>query len=120
MVAAEPPKNLMRSLFYDPSHDDYDPDLFYSEQHEAYCCPFQACAVDDVKFDAQSDLEGHLHHAHMRVNFVCPTCFKRFTSATAHVAHIESTTKCRVKDSNNFKKVNYAHPCAPSGLTNTT
>ncbi|KAI7160201.1 hypothetical protein KC352_g26994, partial [Hortaea werneckii] len=100
---ASPQNNLMYSHFYDPESPEYDPDFFLSPYTERYECPFPGCGFEGgSSFDTPSELQDHLSWAHLRTNFSCTTCFKRFVSATALVAHIESTQRCRVKDSSNY------------------
>jgi len=67
-----------------------------------YCCPFPGC---ESPYESASDIAAHLQHTHLKTNYVCSTCLKRFTSATAIAGHMESAGRCRVKDSNNYKKV---------------
>ncbi|RMY89353.1 hypothetical protein D0862_10231 [Hortaea werneckii] len=100
---ASPQNNLMYSHFYDPESPEYDPDFFLSPYTERYECPFPGCGFEGgSSFDTPSELQDHLSWAHLRTNFSCTTCLKRFVSATALVAHIESTQRCRVKDSSNY------------------
>ncbi|KAI7707457.1 hypothetical protein KC353_g11625 [Hortaea werneckii] len=95
--------NLMYSHFYDPESPEYDPDFFLSPYTERYECPFPGCGFEGgSSFDVPSELQEHLSWAHLRTNFSCTTCLKRFGSATALVAHIESTQRCRIKDSSNY------------------
>jgi len=96
--------NLLYSKFYDPGAPDYNPDLFLHSVTLKYCCPFPGC---ESPYESASDIAAHLQHTHLKTNYVCSTCLKRFTSATAIVGHMESNGRCRVKDSNNYKKVSY-------------
>ncbi|KAK5136922.1 hypothetical protein LTR08_001429 [Meristemomyces frigidus] len=104
-ILASKPKsnNMLYSHFYDPGSPDYDPDLFLSSVTLRYCCPFPGCADNESTYDSPSDIAAHLQHAHLRHNYVCTTCYKRFKTATSLTAHMESTGRCRVKDSNNYK-----------------
>ncbi|GAB1743090.1 hypothetical protein NU219Hw_g8946t1 [Hortaea werneckii] len=100
---ASPKNNLMYSHFYDPESQEYDPDFFLSPYTERYECPFPGCGFEGgSSFDLPSELQEHLSWAHLRTNLSCTTCLKRFGSATALVAHIESTQRCRIKDSSNY------------------
>ncbi|KAI6881175.1 hypothetical protein KC360_g6803 [Hortaea werneckii] len=95
--------NLMYSHFYDPESPEYDADFFLSPYTEKYECPFPGCGFEGgSSFDVPSELQEHLSWAHLRTDLSCTTCLKRFRSATALVAHRESTQRCRIKDSSNY------------------
>jgi len=102
-AASDTRTNLLHLRFYDPSSPDYDPDRFLHSVIQKYCCPFPIC--DDVYYDEPADIEAHLYSFHLRSNYRCPSCLKIFKSATGFVAHSESSTKCRIKDSKHYKQV---------------
>lgn len=95
--------NLMYSHFYDPRSADYNPDFFRCSLTHKYECPFPDCS--GFVYDTYVEMEYHLMQTHLRTRIVCTTCLKRFNSATALTAHIESAGRCRIKDSNNYEKV---------------
>ncbi|KAK3680198.1 hypothetical protein LTR78_000575 [Recurvomyces mirabilis] len=98
-------KSIMKTRFYDIYSPDYNPDLFLNPLTEKYICLFPQCEDGEGEFDTLSDLQGHIQFAHLRLLFVCPTCLKRFQSATAMVSHMEATTRCRVKEHDKFMDI---------------
>ncbi|KAK4553939.1 hypothetical protein LTR86_009115 [Recurvomyces mirabilis] len=98
-------KSIMKTRFYDTYSPDYNPDLFLNPLTEKYICLFPQCEDGEGEFDTLSDLQGHIEFAHLRLLFVCPTCLKRFQSATAMVSHMETTIRCRVKEHDKFMHI---------------
>ncbi|KAK5115847.1 hypothetical protein LTR85_009441 [Meristemomyces frigidus] len=92
-------KNLLETHFYDPCSADYNVEIFFHSVTQRYCCPWPGC---ETPFDAPSDIAAHLQSAHLKRRYDCTTCMKRFNSATALTAHMESTARCRIKESKNF------------------
>lgn len=100
-------RNMLYARNYDPGSSDYNAEAFFHPVIAKYCCPFPIC--DDAPYDTPSEISSHLLHTHFRANYTCTTCFKRFTSATAMIGHMESSGRCRVKDSNNYKSVSFVY-----------
>ena len=94
----------LRSVrFWDASSDEYRPDLFFDGH--LYRCPFAQCDEGECQYHTLYELEVHLQNWHLKLKLVCPTCHKRFNTAFAQVAHMESTTKCAIKKSEKYKNV---------------
>ncbi|KAK4539967.1 hypothetical protein LTR36_009937 [Oleoguttula mirabilis] len=98
-IVASAGKNILWSRFYDPASPDYHIDYFFHPVVEMYCCPLPGC---QASYEAPSEIVAHLQTAHIKTNYNCTTCMKRFKCATALTAHMESTGRCNVKDSNNY------------------
>lgn len=101
-IVANAPKNIMDTRFYDPASSDYHVELFFHSVLEKYRCPFPGC---DAVYDIPSEIAEHLQTTHCKTSYNCTTCMKRFKSATALTAHMESSGRCKVKYSKNFHEV---------------
>ena len=104
--ANQAPNLLLNARWWDPHSPDYTSDLFLHSVLQKYCCPFPTCDVDP--FDHPHDIEGHLLDAHAKTQFRCPGCLKLFKRAQGMVSHMESTSKCPVRRSKDFKSVRIA------------
>lgn len=104
-MQAEDDKNNGRNMFYshfwDPSSEEYDIEIFYNSMIGKYTCPWPDCGV---AYEESHDLQGHFREAHLKRNFVCPLCLKRFKQAHALISHAESAG-CRVKETSMFDKL---------------
>ena len=98
------PNLLMNSRWWDPESEDYNPKMFLHSILQKYHCPFPSCKEMDP-FDHPHDIEGHLLEAHAKAQFRCPACKKLFKRASGMVSHMESTLKCPIKKSKDFKSV---------------
>jgi uncharacterized C2H2 Zn-finger protein len=97
------PNLLLNARWWDPESGDYTSDLFLHSALNRYFCPFPQCDVEP--FDCAHDIEGHLLEAHAKTKFRCPQCLKLFKRAQGMVSHIESTSKCPIRQSKHFKSV---------------
>ncbi|KAL8642511.1 MAG: hypothetical protein Q9228_000803 [Teloschistes exilis] len=67
-------------------------------------CPFYKCRF-------RQDLEAHMamskeENGHQGYENICPSCLKRFKSASAFLAHLESPTiRCNIRDSRTYSNV---------------
>lgn len=98
------PNNLLNARWWDPESDDYNPEVFFHSVFERYKCPFPECE-DMPTFDHPHDIAGHLLDAHGKTKFRCPGCLKLFRRASGMVSHMESTQKCPIRNSKDFKSV---------------
>ncbi|KAK3074606.1 hypothetical protein LTR53_002817 [Teratosphaeriaceae sp. CCFEE 6253] len=105
LTLADTPTNLFHRRFYDCASPDWCPALFFNAALGRYCCPFPRCDLAECQFADVSEVELHLDHWHLQIKLVCPTCLKRFASATAQVAHMESEGRCGIKESAKYKEV---------------
>ena len=96
--------NLFYSRWWDPNAPEYRVDNFWNPTAHSYCCPFPGC---DVQYLAASDVEGHIRDAHTQIKHRCPSCFKHFRSHAGLVSHMENTSKCRIKQTSDYKKVSH-------------
>ena len=94
--------NLLYARWWDPSSADYDVARFLHPITGKYTCPFKDC---DADYEVTQDVADHLKFAHMRTNFHCPVCLKRFKNASALISHSESTGKCQVKESKKYHQL---------------
>lgn len=101
--ANQAPNLLLNARWWDPESNEYTSDLFLHSVLQKYCCPFPTCDVDP--FDHPHDIEGHLLEAHAKTKFRCPGCLKLFEKAQGMVSHMESTQKCPIRRSKDFKSV---------------
>ncbi|EMC97965.1 hypothetical protein BAUCODRAFT_67325 [Baudoinia panamericana UAMH 10762] len=100
--------NLLHTHFYDPSSPDCDVERFFHPLTQTYVCPFPGCDDlngNEVRYETPSEIKAHVYRAHLEVRHACPTCKRRYDTATAFVRHIEDTNKCRVKDSKDFYRL---------------
>jgi len=98
------PNHLLNARWWDPESEDYNPEVFFHSVFERYKCPFPECE-DMPTFDHPHDIAGHLLDAHGKTKFRCPGCLKLFRRASGMVSHMESTQKCPIRKSTNFKSV---------------
>jgi len=98
------PNHLMNARWWDPESEDYNPEVFFHSVFERYKCPFPECE-DMPTFDHPHDIAGHLLDAHGKTKFRCPGCLKLFRRASGMVSHMESTQKCPIRKSKDFKSV---------------
>lgn len=110
LAALEPTKNMNTTRWWDPDHEDFDPEGFFSESnlsdHVSYCCIFPECD-DAAGYEDLDSLKAHLKHAHLRVVHICPaaSCYKRFAKASSLLAHTESNSKCKVQGADFYKRL---------------
>jgi hypothetical protein len=93
---------LLNARWWDPGSEDYNPEVFFHSVFENYHCPFPECE-EMPAFDHPHDIAGHLLDVHAKTKFRCPGCLKLFQRASAMVSHMESTQKCPIRKSKNFK-----------------
>jgi hypothetical protein len=98
------PNLLWNARWWDPESEDYNPAVFFHSIYEKYRCPFPECE-GMVAFDHPHDIDGHLLEAHAKTQFRCPGCLKLFRRASGMVSHMESTGKCPIRKSKDFKSV---------------
>lgn len=101
--AEKAPNLLLNSRWWDPFSDEFNLEMFKNQVIGSYRCPFPGC--DGENFDTPFDIETHMMLSHTRTQFRCPGCLKLFKSACGMVGHMESTLKCTIKKSKNFKSV---------------
>lgn len=106
--ATQAPNLLLNARWFDPYSADYTSELFLESATGVYVCPFPEC--DDITFLHPHDVEGHLLEVHAKAQFRCPGCLKLFRRAQGIVSHIESTQRCPIRKSKNFKSVSSAFP----------
>jgi len=104
VVTSDGSKNMFKVRFWDPASPDYQPDIFLDPVIEKYCCPFSLC-IDDVSYDTLSELEDHLRGFHLQIRHRCPGCLRIFNSGAGLIGHCESTSRCRIRDSDKFLQV---------------
>ncbi|KAI2465665.1 hypothetical protein F4781DRAFT_438634 [Annulohypoxylon bovei var. microspora] len=83
----------------DPNHKDFNVAVFWNSILETYNCPHRTCKA---KFSRAKKLVEHLKSsAHSGVEFSCPGCRAKYTSASSWVQHVETVnlSKCRVRES---------------------
>ena len=97
------PNPLLNTRWWDPMSKEYKAERFFNETGKVYCCPFPAC--DAASFEDHKGIEEHLLEVHAHVKFRCPGCFKIFSKAQGMMSHMESSLKCPVKRSKDFKSV---------------
>ena len=98
------PNLLWNARWWDPESEDYNPEIFFHSVYEDYHCPFKECE-EMVPFAHSHDIDGHLLEAHAKTQFRCPGCLKLFKRASGMVSHMESTSKCPIRKSKDFKSV---------------
>jgi len=105
--------NLFHSRFWDPSHVDYNPDLFFNTTEENFICPFPGCGDG---YSTRHQWETHMRsfHANRAARIECPQCGKRFKNVTALVQHFEASMRnagtklgegCLVARRSDFKRI---------------
>ncbi|KAI4195237.1 MAG: hypothetical protein LQ350_007318 [Teloschistes chrysophthalmus] len=71
-------------------------------------CPFYKCRY---RCSFRQDLEAHMalskeESGHQGYENICPSCLKRFKTASAFLAHLESPTiKCKIRDSRTYSNI---------------
>ena len=98
------PNHIVNARWWDPESEDYNPEVFFHSVFERYKCPFPECE-DMPTFMHPQDIAGHLLDAHGKTKFRCPGCLKLFRRASGMVSHMESTQKCPIRKSKDFKSV---------------
>ena len=96
--------NLFHARFWDTSSPDYNVDRFWNPLVRGYCCPFPNC---DLKYSTGADIERHIREFHTKINHRCSCCFKKFKSHAGLVSHMESTTKCQIRQYDSYQEVGY-------------
>ena len=100
------PNLLLNARWWDPLSKDYTAHLFFNKVKLNYRCPFPACdAAEFEHVKGPSGIEQHLLDVHAKLKFRCPGCFKIFAKAQGMMSHMESTMKCPVRKSKEFKSV---------------
>ncbi|KAI4217857.1 MAG: hypothetical protein LQ349_008984 [Xanthoria aureola] len=72
-------------------------------------CPYHKCKFTALR---RQDLDVHLddrnQNGHLGFGLQCPSCLKRFKTASAMVAHFESpTVRCNIRDSKEYSEILY-------------
>ncbi|KAI1131227.1 hypothetical protein F5Y10DRAFT_287437 [Nemania abortiva] len=86
----------------DPDHPDYNPAVFHNSLLEKYVCPYKSCGK---KFNNVYALTQHLRspaHAGGRISCIC--CKKQFTTVASLISHMETATKCPIRDTDGFRR----------------
>ncbi|GAB7347279.1 hypothetical protein MBLNU459_g3366t1 [Dothideomycetes sp. NU459] len=98
--------NLFRSHFWDPTHPDYDCELFRHRNSNFYRCPFPECEQIEG-FGVAVDISYHLRTEHAESKKQCRLCRKNFKTLTGLVSHYEASergSKCKVSKSDGYEK----------------
>lgn len=98
--------NLFRSHFWDPTHPDYNIEIFRSAETGTFKCPFSECK-HHTDFVIGVDISHHMRSHHSETNKQCKGCNKKFETLTGLVAHYESSErggKCRVCKNDGYAK----------------
>ncbi|KAI3321973.1 hypothetical protein HD806DRAFT_545634 [Xylariaceae sp. AK1471] len=86
----------------DPNHPDFNAAVFYNSLLNKFVCPYKICRK---KFNSAHTLVGHLRSpAHTGGRLGCICCKKIFTTPVALIEHMETTTTCAVRDTDNFRR----------------
>lgn len=102
-AALGPHIDVTRLRFWDPSAKEYNVDRFLHSVTLKYCCPFPECGCD---YEAPGELEEHLQIGHLRTDFHCPGCLKRFPLGSSLIAHAEASNgRCKVRNASYFNKL---------------
>ncbi|KAF2867630.1 hypothetical protein BDV95DRAFT_631007 [Massariosphaeria phaeospora] len=85
--------NIMKTRFWDPLSQEWNPDRFYDSVVNMYFCPF----ICEQTYSIPADLNRHIIQDHRITRVKCPGCCKPFRSVTALMAHCESRgSRCSV------------------------
>lgn len=98
-------KDLRHVRWWDPDHEDFEPDFFRSKdlmETRGFGCPFADCE-DTYGYDGVDVLKAHIRLAHLTMDHRCPSCHKKFARPSAMMAHAESNGRCKVQGSAYFK-----------------
>lgn len=91
--------NIMRTRFWDPMSNEWNPERFYDPVITQYFCPF----VCEQTFSTPEDVNKHILNDHRITHMKCPMCLKYFKSATALMSHCESRgAKCQINKADDF------------------
>ncbi|TGJ75392.1 hypothetical protein E0Z10_g10999 [Xylaria hypoxylon] len=86
----------------DPGHPNYNPAVFHNEILEKFVCPYKSCGK---KFHNAFALTKHLEspvHTGGRISCIC--CRKIFTTVAALVTHMETATRCPIRETDGFRR----------------
>ncbi|GAP90578.1 putative c2h2 finger domain protein [Rosellinia necatrix] len=86
----------------DPDDDDYNPAVFYNSILEQFVCPYKSCGK---KFVDAFKLTRHLRsptHTGGRISCIC--CRKVFPTVAGLIGHMESATKCPIRETDGFRR----------------
>lgn len=97
-----PPPSHVGSAYTNLS--SYDVNKFLDPFTARYVCPLQHCQQD---FKTPKEFNSHLLSVnHVGGKISCPGCLRLFRTASALIAHMESsTTRCTVNQSQNYNQV---------------
>ncbi|KAF2126792.1 hypothetical protein P153DRAFT_321511, partial [Dothidotthia symphoricarpi CBS 119687] len=91
--------NIMRTRFWDPMSDDWNPERFWDPVVNKYYCPF----VCEQTFPSPADMNKHIMNDHRITRMKCPMCLKYFRSATALMSHCESRgARCQINKADDY------------------
>ncbi|KAH7380369.1 hypothetical protein DE146DRAFT_625149 [Phaeosphaeria sp. MPI-PUGE-AT-0046c] len=91
--------NIMKTRFWDPTSNDFNPDRFYNAIVNTYSCPFTC----EQTFPHPHDLSNHILEVHRITRMKCPMCLKYFKSATALMAHCEARgSRCDINKADDY------------------
>ncbi|KAL8870163.1 MAG: hypothetical protein Q9174_003731 [Haloplaca sp. 1 TL-2023] len=104
--AAPPSINPSRSGFTDIGNPNKAINLQPNALTGQWECPYYKCGR---KFGFRQDLETHFadrDNGHRGYEHNCPSCLRRFGTASALMAHLESPTiRCKVRESKGYSNV---------------
>ncbi|KAF2964452.1 hypothetical protein GQX73_g9124 [Xylaria multiplex] len=86
----------------DPDDPDYNPAVFHNEILEKFVCPYKSCGK---KFHNVFTLTQHLRSpAHTGGHISCISCKRNHTTVAGLIFHMETSTKCRIRGSDDFRR----------------
>ncbi|KAI0532842.1 hypothetical protein GGR58DRAFT_522440 [Xylaria digitata] len=86
----------------DPDDPNYNPAVFHNEILEKFVCPYKRCGK---KFYNVFTLTQHLRSpAHAGGRISCISCKKKHTTVAGLIFHMETSTKCRIRGSDDFRR----------------
>ncbi|KAF2740138.1 hypothetical protein EJ04DRAFT_482870 [Polyplosphaeria fusca] len=91
--------NILRTRFWDPTAESWNPERFLEPMSREYYCPF----ICEQHFKIPADLNRHIMNDHRITKMRCPHCLNQFKSCTALVTHCESSkSKCGISRTEDF------------------
>ncbi|KAI8627658.1 hypothetical protein F5Y19DRAFT_486595 [Xylariaceae sp. FL1651] len=85
----------------DPDHPDFNPAVFHNEILDKWVCPHMSCGT---KLKSAPGLTAHLRSpAHTGGRIPCRGCRKVFTTTAALIQHMETTSTCNIRQSDDFR-----------------
>lgn len=94
--------NMLTTPIWDPSYQEYNPEIFRTGTLNQYQCPFNEC---EAEFDIAADITAHFKSQHMQNERKCKSCRRDFKNLTALLQHFEASARggrCRVARSENY------------------